>query len=67
MKEKLVIIIAHRFSTIQDVDHILVINKGKIVDNGTPGELARKKGVYRDLLNYQVEGNKKLLQEFEIY
>jgi len=67
MKDKLVIIIAHRFSTIQDVDHILVIDKGKIVDNGTPGELAKKEGLYRDLLNYQVEGNKKLLQEFEIY
>ncbi len=67
MKDKLVIIIAHRFSTIQDVDHILVIDKGKIVDSGTPGELAKKEGLYRDLLNYQVEGNKKLLQEFEIY
>lgn len=67
MKDKLVIIIAHRFSTIQDVDHILVLDKGKIIDSGTPGELAKKKGLYRDLLNYQVEGNKKLLQEFEIY
>ncbi len=67
MKDKLVIIIAHRFSTIQDVDHILVLDKGRIVDSGTPGELAKKKGLYRDLLNYQVEGNKKLLQEFEIY
>lgn len=67
MKDKLVIIIAHRFSTIQDVDYILVLDKGRIVDSGTPGELAKKKGLYRDLLNYQVEGNKKLLQEFEIY
>jgi ABC-type multidrug transport system fused ATPase/permease subunit len=67
MKNKLVIIIAHRFSTIQDVDYILVLDKGKIVDSGRPGELAKRKGLYRDLLNYQVEGNKKLLQEFEIY
>jgi len=66
MKEKLVIIIAHRFSTIQDVDKIIVIDKGKVSDMGTPQELASRKGIYSELLGYQVEGNKKLLKEFEI-
>ena len=50
MKDKLVIIIAHRFSTIQNVDKIIVLDKGKIADMGTPGELARKDGVYSELL-----------------
>ncbi|MDQ3008251.1 MAG: ABC transporter ATP-binding protein/permease [bacterium] len=67
MKNKLVIIIAHRFSTIQNVDKIIVLNQGKIVDHGSPSELARKKGIYQDLLSYQVEGNKKLLASYEIY
>lgn len=67
MKNKLVIIIAHRFSTIQNVKKIIVLNKGKIVDYGSPGELANRKGIYKDLLNYQVEGNKKLLASYEIY
>jgi ATP-binding cassette subfamily B protein len=67
MKDKLVIIIAHRFSTIQNVDRILVLDGGEIVDSGTPKELSTRKGIYSDLLNYQIEGNKKLLESFEIY
>ncbi len=67
MKDRLVIIIAHRFSTIQNVDKILVIDEGKIVESGNPGELAKKPGIYSELLNYQIEGNRKLLEKFEIY
>ena len=67
MQKKLVIIIAHRFSTIQNVDKIVVLDQGTIVDSGSPKELSTRKGIYRDLLNYQVEGNNKLLEKFEIY
>ncbi len=67
MKGRLVIIIAHRFSTIQNVDKIIVIDNGKVVDYGTPHELSKKKGIYSELLNYQIEGNKKLLEKFDIY
>lgn len=67
MKDRLVIIIAHRFSTIQNVEKIIVIDEGKITAQDSPGNLAQKPGVYRDLLNYQIEGNKKLLEKFEIY
>jgi ATP-binding cassette subfamily B protein len=66
MKNRLVIIIAHRFSTIQNVDKIIVINEGKIVDSGSPQELSKKKGVYSELLHYQIEGNKKLLEKFDL-
>jgi len=67
MRGKLVIIIAHRFSTIQNVNKIIVIGEGKIVDSGTPQELSIRKGIYSDLLHYQIEGNRKLLEKFEIY
>lgn len=67
MKDKLVLIIAHRFSTIQNVDSVLVIDGGKIVDSGSPHMLALREGIYKDLLTYQVEGNKKLLESYEIY
>ncbi len=67
MKGRLTIIIAHRFSTIQNVDKIIVLDQGKVVDFGTPKELANKPGVYSDLLRFQMEGNKKLLEKFEIY
>jgi len=67
MKQRLVIIIAHRFSTIQNVDKILVVNDGLIVESGTPQELSNKPGIYSELLHYQIEGNKKLLEKFDIY
>jgi ATP-binding cassette subfamily B protein len=67
MKNRLTIIIAHRFSTIQNVNKIIVIDDGVIADSGTPQELAGRKGLYSDLLKYQVEGNKKLLAQYEIY
>jgi ATP-binding cassette, subfamily B, bacterial len=65
-KNRLVIIIAHRFSTIQNVDRIIVLDNGTIADSGTPKELARRKGIYSELLQYQIEGNKKLLSEYEL-
>lgn len=67
MRDKLVIIIAHRFSTIQNVNKIIVIDDGRVVDMGTPQELSVRPGIYLDLLHYQIEGNKKLLEKFEIY
>lgn len=67
MKNKLVIIVAHRFSTIQNVKKIIVVDEGKITAQGSPQDLAQKDGIYRDLLNYQIEGNKKLLEKFDIY
>ncbi|MBI3366446.1 ABC transporter ATP-binding protein [Candidatus Roizmanbacteria bacterium] len=66
MNNKLVIIIAHRFSTIQNVDSIIVIDKGIVADFGNPQELSKRKGIYLDLLTYQIEGNKKLLANFDI-
>ena len=67
MSGKLVIIIAHRFSTIQNVDKVIVINKGQVEDIGTPKDLSTKEGTYKTLLQYQIEGNKKLLKDFDIY
>jgi len=67
MKGKLVIIIAHRFSTIQNVDKVIVINKGQVEDIGTPKDLSVKPGTYQTLLQYQIQGNKKLLKDFDIY
>jgi len=66
MRNRLVIIIAHRFSTIQNANKIVVVEKGTISEIGTPGKLAGKKGLYQQLLNYQIEGNKKLLKQYEL-
>lgn len=51
MKAHTVIIVAHRLSTIKNVDRILVFDRGKIVEEGSYNELAEKGGVFSELLN----------------
>ncbi len=53
MKGRTVIAIAHRLSTLQSFDRIIVMDRGKIVDDGSPTELAARPGPYRDLLRKQ--------------
>ena len=67
MKDKLTIIIAHRFSTIQNVDKVIVVEEGRITNYGTPKELSQQKGLYSELLSYQIEGNQKLLESFGLH
>ncbi len=50
---KTIIIIAHRLSTIMDADKIAVLNKGKLIQEGTHEELLADPGVYRDLWSKQ--------------
>ena len=49
-------VIAHRLSTIRDADHVLVINDGKIVEEGNHRQLMAKKGVYHNLYMAQFKG-----------
>ncbi len=49
-------VIAHRLSTIRDADHVLVINNGEIVEQGTHQELLDKKGFYHHLYLSQFKG-----------
>ncbi|MDY3927778.1 MAG: ABC transporter ATP-binding protein [Clostridia bacterium] len=51
MKTHTVIIVAHRLSTIKNVDRILVFDNGKIVQEGTYNELAATEGEFKNLLN----------------
>ena len=53
MKNRTSIVIAHRLSTIQNADEIVVMQKGKIVEQGKHEELLHKKGVYSSLVKMQ--------------
>jgi ATP-binding cassette subfamily B protein len=53
MKGKTTIVIAHRLSTIQKMDRIIVLDHGKIVEQGTHKELLKNEGVYSMLWNRQ--------------
>ena len=47
------IVIAHRLSTIRHCDRIIVLNEGKIVEDGTYEELLEKKGYFSELVERQ--------------
>ncbi len=49
------IVIAHRLSTVKNADQIVVLEKGKIAEQGTHQELTRKKGIYFELIQNQLE------------
>ena len=51
-----VIIIAHRLSTLKSVDKIMAIDKGQLVEYGTPRVLLKKNGLYAYLHNQQMGG-----------
>ena len=53
MKERTVFVIAHRLSTVQKADRILVMEKGKIVQQGTNEFLLRLGGAYKKLYDLQ--------------
>jgi ATP-binding cassette, subfamily B, bacterial len=53
MRGRTVIAIAHRLSTLRSFDRIIVMDRGRIVDDGSPAELAGRAGPYRDLLRKQ--------------
>jgi len=53
MENRTSVVIAHRLSTIQKADMIVVIQKGKIVEQGKHQELLTKKGAYYKLVNMQ--------------
>ena len=53
MEDKTVIVIAHRLSTIRKMDRIIVIDQGKIIEQGTHQDLISKRGKYQKLWEIQ--------------
>ncbi len=56
MKNKTTLAIAHRLSTLRNMDIIIVMDKGKIVESGSHKQLLRKNGVYKKLWSMQTNG-----------
>uniref|UniRef100_UPI003FF0264A peptidase domain-containing ABC transporter n=1 Tax=Alistipes ihumii TaxID=1470347 RepID=UPI003FF0264A len=54
-KNRTVVIVAHRLSTVKKADNIVVLDKGKIVEQGNHAELVARKGAYYNLVKDQLE------------
>lgn len=54
-KNRTVVIIAHRLSTVMNADQILVMNKGEVVERGNHCELIKNKGAYHNLIKNQLK------------
>jgi ATP-binding cassette subfamily B protein len=54
-KNKTVVVVAHRLSTVKNADNIIVLHKGEISEQGTHGELVERQGAYYQLVKNQLE------------
>lgn len=56
MHNKTSLVIAHRLSTLRNMDRIIVMDQGKIIETGTHHQLLRQKGLYKKLWSMQTNG-----------
>ena len=56
MRDRTVLAVAHRLSTLADFDRILVVEDGRIVEDGTAAELRRRDGTFARMWRLQAEG-----------
>ncbi len=52
---KTVVIVAHRLSTVRNADQIVVLDEGRIIEQGTHAQLSHRKGAYYELVRNQLE------------
>ena len=66
MQGRTTFVIAHRLSTVRDADHIIVLERGRIVEQGTHDELYDADGIYREILELQLRPQEELMLDVSI-
>ena len=66
MQGRTTFVIAHRLSTVQNADHIIVLDKGRIVEQGTHEGLYEANGIYREILELQLRPQEELMLDVTI-
>lgn len=56
MQERTILVIAHRLSTVEKADNIVVIDRGRVAEQGRHGELMASGGLYSKLVQRQLLG-----------
>jgi ATP-binding cassette subfamily B protein len=59
VKNRTVVAIAHRLSTLHSFDRIVVLDRGRIIEDGAPGDLLRRNGPYSRMYGRQLTGEEK--------
>ena len=66
MQGRTTFVIAHRLSTVQNADHIIVLDRGRIVEQGTHYGLYEANGIYREILELQLRPQEELMLDVTI-
>jgi ATP-binding cassette subfamily B protein len=61
MRGRTTFVIAHRLSTVQQADHIVVLDKGRVAEHGTHGQLYANAGIYRNIFDLQLRPQEELM------
>jgi ATP-binding cassette subfamily B protein len=56
MQGRTTIVISHRCSTVKNLDHIIVLDQGRIVEEGNHEKLLRERGLYAEMYRRQLIG-----------
>ena len=58
IRNKTVLMIAHRLKTVRGADQILVVDQGRVVQKGTHDELIQQAGIYRNFVSERTESSR---------